>query len=106
MQPNDLTYDEMNPLPSMELWEEDVLTRYPVAGEKAKAKEEYRNYENPLRDTVREFYRQNHKYQTYDFVCEKQKEFLQFNRKEMKVWDAMEFLNILADDSDPDTDLD
>ena len=71
-----------------------------------KSKEEFRNYDNPERDTVREFYRLNHKYQTYDFVMEKQKEFLQFNRKKMKVWEAMEFLNTLVDDSDPDTDLD
>ena len=101
-----LSSQEINPLQSIEQWEDDVLVRYPVAGEKAKTKEEFRNYDNPERDTVREFYRLNHKYQTYDFVREKQKEFLQFNRKEMKVWDAMEFLNTLVDDSDPDTDLD
>jgi len=104
---NILSAEEINPLQSIEQWEDDVLTRYPVAGEKAKAKEEFRNYENSKKDaTVREFYRLNHTYQTYDFVKEKQKEFLQFNRKEMKVWDAMEFLNTLVDDSDPDTDLD
>ena len=104
---NILSAEDINPLQSIEQWEDDVLTRYPVAGEKAKAKEEFRNYENSKKDaTVREFYRLNHTYQTYDFVKEKQKEFLQFNRKEMKVWDAMEFLNTLVDDSDPDTDLD
>ena len=102
----DLSSKEINPLQSIEQWEDDVLTRYPVAGEKAKQKEEFRNYDNPERDTVREFYRLNHKYQTYDFVREKQKEFLQFNRKELRVWQAMEFLNTLVDDSDPDTDLD
>lgn len=98
--------EEINPLQSIELWEDDVLERYPTAGEPAKAKDAFRNYDNPERDTVREFYRLNHKYQTYDFVMEKRKEFLQFNRKEMKVWEAMEFLNTLVDDSDPDTDLD
>lgn len=104
---NILSAEEINPLQSIEQWEDDVLTRYPVAGEKVKAKEEFRNYENSKKDaTVREFYRLNHKYQTYDFVQGKQKEFLQFNRKEMKVWEAMEFLNTLVDDSDPDTDLD
>ena len=104
---NVLSAEEINPLQSIEQWEDDVLTRYPVAGEKAKAKEEFRNYEDSKKDaTVREFYRLNHTYQTYDFVKEKQREFLQFNRKEMKVWEAMEFLNTLVDDSDPDTDLD
>jgi inositol oxygenase len=55
---------------------------------------------------VKEFYRLNHKYQTYDFVQEKKKEFLQFSRKELPVWKAMEFLNTLVDDSDPDIELD
>lgn len=101
-----LTKDEMNPLSSMDVWEEDVLERYPENADSPKSKEEYRNYDNPERDTVREFYRLNHKYQTYDFVRAKEKEFLQFNRKETRVWGAMEFLNTLVDDSDPDTDLD
>ena len=104
---NSIPAKEFNPLQSIEQWEDDVLVRYPEAGEKAKAKDEFRNYETSEKDaTVREFYRLNHKYQTYDFVKEKEKEFLQFNRKEMKVWDAMEFLNTLVDESDPDTDLD
>src|SRR5690606_24538305 len=71
-----------------------------------KSKTEYRNYDTPERDTVREFYRMNHKHQTYDFVQEKRRDFLQFNREEMSIWGAMEFLNTLVDDSDPDTDLD
>ena len=100
------TKEEINPLHSIEQWEDDVLTRYPEADKPAKSKEEFRNYDNPVRDTVREFYRLNHKYQTYDFVKQKQEEFLQFNRKKMKVWEAMEFLNTLVDDSDPDIELD
>ncbi len=57
-------------------------------------------------DTVREFYRLNHTYQTYDFVQEKRADYLKFDKKEMPVWDAFQFLNQLVDDSDPDTDLD
>ena len=60
----------------------------------------------PARDTVREFYRLNHTYQTYDFVQEKRADYLKFDKKEMPVWDAFDFLNQLVDDSDPDTDLD
>src|SRR5687768_3538071 len=101
-----LSEKEINPLESIEQWEDDVLERYPTPGTTAKAKEEYRNYDNPQRDTVREFYRLNHKYQTYEFVRQKQKDFLQFNRKEMRPWEAMEFLNTLVDDSDPDIELD
>jgi inositol oxygenase len=59
-----------------------------------------------LSDTVREFYRLNHTYQTRDFVLNKQAEFLKFDKKEMPVWEAFDFLNQLVDDSDPDTDLD
>jgi len=98
--------DEMNPLKSLEEWEEDLLVRYPEPAVPAKSKEEYRNYEAPARDTVKEFYRLNHTYQSYDFVQQKRAEFLQFSRKEMPVWGAMEYLNTLVDDSDPDIELD
>lgn len=98
------TETERNPLSSLEQWEDDLLVRYPEP--EHKAKEEYRNYDNPGRDTVREFYRLNHTYQTYDFVQQKRAEFLKFDKKEIPVWGAMEFLNTLVDDSDPDIELD
>jgi inositol oxygenase len=103
-----LSSKELNPLGSLDEWEDDVLQRYPDPDTiaKEKSKEEYRNYEAPARDTVKEFYRLNHTYQTYEFVQEKKGNFLQFNRKSMSVWDAFDFLNQLVDDSDPDTDLD
>ncbi|WP_247232512.1 inositol oxygenase [Telluribacter sp. SYSU D00476] len=96
--------NENEPLQSLDQWEDDLLERYPEPF--TKAKEEYRNYDTPERDTVREFYRLNHRYQTYDFVLEKEREFLKFDKKEMPVWAAFDFLNTLVDDSDPDTDLD
>lgn len=99
---------EAVPLKSLDDWEDDLLRRYPDPETIAtgKATTEYRNYDEPARDTVKEFYRLNHKYQTYDFVQKKRAEFLKFDRKEMTVWDAFDFLNQLVDDSDPDTDLD
>src|SRR5688572_21717848 len=97
---------EINPLKSIEDWEDDILERYPEPHQPAKAKDEYRNYAEPGRDTVREFYRLNHQYQTYDFVMKKRAEFLKFDRKQLTVWEAMEFLNTLVDDSDPDIELD
>ncbi len=103
---NNFSNQERNPLQSIEQWEDDVLQRYPEQDQPAKAKDAFRNYDNPERDTVREFYRLDHKYQTYDFVMEKKKDFLRFNRKEMPVWGAMEFLNTLIDDSAPDIELD
>ncbi|ASZ12418.1 inositol oxygenase [Chitinophaga pendula] len=105
-QANNFSQEEINPLQSIEQWEDDVLARYPEQDSPAKSKEEFRNYDNPGRDTVREFYRLNHQYQTYDFVQEKKRAFLQFNRKDLPVWEAMEFLNTLVDDSDPDIELD
>lgn len=106
MKNNSLSEQERNPLKSIEEWEDDVLHRYPEADQPSKAKEEYRNYVEPGRDTVREFYRLNHKYQTFDFVMKKRAEFLKFDRKQLTVWEAMEFLNTLVDDSDPDIELD
>lgn len=89
-------------------WEEDLLRRYPDPDSIAEGKstEAFRNYESPERDTVREFYRLNHTYQTYDFVLNKRATFLAFDKKEMPIWEAYDFLNQLVDDSDPDTDLD
>ena len=106
MKNNSLSEKEINPLKSIEDWEDDVLNRYPEPDQPAKAKDAYRNYVEPGRDTVREFYRLNHQYQTYDFVMQKRAEFLKFDRKQLTVWEAMEFLNTLVDDSDPDIELD
>jgi len=49
------------------------LRRYPdpEAIVTDKKTDEYRNYDAPERDTVKEFYRLNHTYQTFDFVREK-----------------------------------
>lgn len=71
----------------------------------AKAREDYRNYDAPGRESVREFYRQNHRYQTYDFVQAKRQDFLRFNRRSMGILEALAFLDTLVDDSDPDTEL-
>ncbi|SHH03602.1 inositol oxygenase family protein [Flagellimonas flava] len=102
-----LSKDENNPLNTLDDWEDNILERYPDPSTNEKKKEEFRNYEDSERvETVKEFYRLNHKYQTYDFVCEKENEFLKFNQKEMSLWDAVDFLNTLVDDSDPDIELD
>ena len=96
------------PLSNLDEWEKDVLQRYPdpSAINKDKKEEEFRNYEETVKDSVKEFYRLNHTYQTYDFVIQKKEEYLKFDKKEMPVWSAFDFLNQLVDDSDPDTDLD
>jgi inositol oxygenase len=71
----------------------------------AKTEDAYRNYQNPGRDTVREFYRLNHAQQTHEFVLAKKADFLRFNRRTMTPWAALDYLNTLVDDSDPDIAL-
>ncbi len=77
--------DTNNPLAGLEEWEEFLKERYPETETPSKAfrtvvpaKKEaaFRNYEADARPSVREFYRLNHRYQTYDFGQEKRKEFL------------------------------
>ena len=105
------------PLQSLEEWEDFLKERYPEPGQTGiatqpfkatdpdKKKEAFRDYESKARPSVREFYRLNHRHQTYDFVQAKRKEFLGLNRMKMGVWEAAEYLNQLVDDSDPDTDM-
>jgi inositol oxygenase len=106
-----------SPLKSMEEWDDFLKERYPdpvVAAstdkplqpiDPNKKKEQFRNHETDARPTVREFYRQYHLHQTYEFARAKRKEFLTLNHRKMGVWEAMEYLNTLVDESDPDSDL-
>ncbi len=90
------------PLEDLDLWEEDLVRRYP---EPDKPHDQFRDYEHTTRPSVREFYRLNHEHQCVDFVREKRAQFLPLRTKRMGIWDAMEYLNTLVDDSDPDIDL-
>jgi inositol oxygenase len=94
--------NDANPLDDLEQWEEDLLRRYPEA---QKTEAEFRNYDADAKPSVREFYRLNHRYQTYEFVQQKRAEYLALGKRQMGIWEAMEFLNTLVDDSDPDTEL-
>jgi len=109
------------PLASMDEWEDFLKVRYPapapasavgasrkiptVGTDPAKQKEEFRVYEADARPSVREFYRLNHTHQTHEFALAKRREFLRRDRLHLGVWEAIEYLNQLVDDSDPDTDL-
>ncbi len=115
-----------DPLSDLDDWESDLLRRYPqpdsisspdvqqernadAASFKTtdpnKQETEFRNYQAEARPSVKEFYRLNHSLQTVDFVQSRRAEFLPLRRTRMGIWEAMEFLNTLVDDSDPDTDL-
>jgi inositol oxygenase len=103
------------PLANLEEWEDFLKVRYPENGELGapgfqatdpnKKQEQFRNYETDARPSVREFYRLNHRHQTYDFAQAKRKEFLSLSRRQMSIWEALDYLNTLVDESDPDTDL-
>jgi inositol oxygenase len=101
--------DPNNPLEDLDHWEDFLKSRYPEpAGdgfEPARDDSEFRDYRKEARPSVKEFYRLNHTHQTYDFVQQKRRQYLGLNNREMGIWEAMEYLNTLVDDSDPDTDL-
>src|SRR5712675_180831 len=67
--------------------------------------DEFRRHTLDAPPVVQEFYRQNHAFQTREFVQRKQREYTPLNHRSMGIWEAMEFLNELVDDSDPDTNL-
>jgi inositol oxygenase len=104
---NSNTTDAAGPLKHLDDWEESLQARYPatVLEDSSRPAEAFRNYADDVRPTVREFYRLNHRHQTLDFVLEKKWQYLPLRTKRMGIWEAMEFLNALVDDSDPDTDL-
>ncbi|MFX4271753.1 inositol oxygenase family protein [Propionibacteriaceae bacterium Y1685] len=94
-----MTATARRPLESMEDWDDDLRARYPTADHV------FRDYAAEVRPSVKEFYRLNHLHQTYDFATAKRQEYGNLDHAQMGVWEAMEFLDTLVDDSDPDTDL-
>ncbi|MBI3280806.1 MAG: inositol oxygenase [Acidobacteria bacterium] len=89
------------PLQSLGEWDDHVAGRY----QPGKGEDEFRQYDEASPPVVREFYRLNHTRQTREFVLSKKREYAGLQRGEMGIWEAMERLNSLVDDSDPDTDL-
>lgn len=65
----------------------------------------YRDYETTQRDCVKELYRLNHTHQTVAFVHTQEKKYLPLNHAQLGMWEVLERLNALIDDSDPDLDL-
>ncbi|RMZ91419.1 hypothetical protein DV736_g1333, partial [Chaetothyriales sp. CBS 134916] len=69
-----------------------------------KDKTQFRQYEEAC-DRVRNFYREQHTKQTVAYNIKAREEFHATTRAEMTVWEAIEKLNTLIDESDPDTEL-
>ena len=66
---------------------------------------DFRDYGEDARDGVREFYRLNHTRQTVEFVRAAREKYLPPRNRQMGIWEAMECLEQLVDDSDPDIEL-
>lgn len=86
---------------------EDGAADEPTAGSKVTKEEgEYRNYTDSDRQAVVErTYREMHVNQTFDFVKGRRAKWLKFDHAEMTILEAIELLDGLVDDSDPDTAL-
>jgi inositol oxygenase len=89
------------PLESLGQWDDFVQSRY----DPNRPQDAFRQHDDASPPGVQEFYRLNHAHQTVDFVRAKKREFLSLGKRTMGIWEAMEYLNTLVDDSDPDTDL-
>ncbi|KAI0846995.1 DUF706-domain-containing protein [Daldinia vernicosa] len=70
----------------------------------AKDKTQFRQYEEAC-DRVQNFYREQHEKQTVAYNLKARIAFKTRRREEMTVWQAIEKLNTLIDESDPDTSL-
>jgi len=70
----------------------------------SKDKASFRDYANAL-EHVKVFYHEQHARQTVDFNLRARKKYLGKTHARMTVWQAMEKLNQLVDESDPDTSL-
>ncbi|KAI2778526.1 DUF706-domain-containing protein [Daldinia loculata] len=70
----------------------------------AKDKTQFRQYEEAC-DRVQNFYREQHAKQTVAYNLKARITFKTRRREEMTVWEAIEKLNTLIDESDPDTSL-
>jgi len=75
--------------------------------EQLKEKESFRDYnkDDEIGERVRRTYYEMHTNQTIEFVRAQHKKWLKFDHMEATVMEALEMLNELVDESDPDTDL-
>lgn len=91
----------MGALKSVEQWDDFISERY----EPNRKTEDFRKFDESAPSGVREFYRLNHTCQTREFVQAKKRQYCAKQKGEMGIWEALDYLNTLVDDSDPDTSL-
>lgn len=64
----------------------------------------FRDYNNSPNHVI-ETYKMNHTYQTVNYVRSMHKKYFNFDTCKMTIWEAIEKLNNIIDESDPDLDL-
>jgi inositol oxygenase len=86
--------------------EEELKAKKLAEDELGKPKAQFRNYINSAQQQrVQKFYTEQHQHMTYDLVKEMEAKYLKLDHAEMGIWEAIEYLDTLVDQSDPDTDL-
>ncbi|KAL1678035.1 myo-inositol oxygenase [Schizophyllum commune] len=90
--------DEVNKLKSAVQW--DTKANF----DSEKDKTQFRRYEEACA-RVKNFYKEQHEKQTVQFNIQARANRRKHVRARMGIWEAMEKLDTLRDDSDPDTDL-
>ncbi|KAJ6453790.1 DUF706-domain-containing protein [Mycena sanguinolenta] len=76
----------------------------PSKFDEGKDKTQFRQYEEAC-DRVKKFYQEQHEKQTMEFNIKMRVNMRKNVRARMGIWEAMEKLNTLVDESDPDTEL-
>ncbi|KAL7413171.1 inositol oxygenase [Mrakia frigida] len=71
---------------------------------RVKEEEDFRNYKDAC-DRVQNFYKEQHEKQTVEYNMKAREKFLGKVNVKMSIWEAVELLETLVDDSDPDTDV-
>jgi len=86
---------------NLDLWDDHVRSRY----QQGRKQEDYSVFDESSPQGVKDFYMLNHRHQTHAFAKAKRAEYETLQKGKRGIWEMMEFLNTLVDDSDPDTDL-
>lgn len=82
-----------------EAWEDFLQEKY-----NNKARSDFRDYETAA-PNVAAFYKENHEKQTLEHVLAMKKKYEKLDKAELGIWEVLELLNGLVDDSDPDTEM-
>lgn len=89
-----------------EAWESYLQTKY-GANKSKKDTAAFRDYSQALtvQPTVAAFYKENHEKQTLAHVLAMKEKYGKLDKAELGVWEVLELLNGLLDDSDPDIQM-